>query len=487
VIPRVIFRADAGAAIGGGHVMRSLALASAFAERGWQIGFAASEESFKSMPQLNASSYEKLVLLTGAMNEAVEIAARWPDGCELLVVDHYGRDIVFEQACRPFAKRILVIDDLADRAHDADVVADSSAASSSIYAPLVRPDSTVLAGPRFAIVHTSFRLAREAALPRRDGRSVSRILVSLGQADPDNATGLALDAIEHAGFSGAVDVVLGQSAPHQSAIRRRAKNRITLHVNASNMAALMATSDLAIGAGGTTAFERCSLGLPSLVVEIAANQRAVIARLVESGAAVSAGMQSGTSKEQIGDALKALLGDPQKLRSMALSGAALVDGRGADRIFLAALGKERTENGEPIEVRLAEESDEGWLLELQQDPATRRFANNPTAPTAEEHAAWFSRTIKDPTRFLMIVMSGDARAGMLRLDSRDDGLLVSVAVDPQLHRSGSGRAALRLASRIAAGKMLLAQIHPENVASLALFAAEGYRHDSGNLYKREPQ
>jgi UDP-2,4-diacetamido-2,4,6-trideoxy-beta-L-altropyranose hydrolase len=490
--PRVIFRADAGPAIGGGHVMRSLSLASVFAERGWQIGFAASEESFKSMPQLHGASFEKLVLRADAAGEAAEIAARWPDGCDLLVADHYGRDAAFERACRPFAKRILVIDDLADRAHEADVLVDSSAASPSVYASLVPAGCMVLAGPRFASIHSSFRLAREAALPRRDGRPVARILVSLGQSDPENATGLALDALDHAGFSGAVDVVLGQSAPHLAAIRRRAKHRITLHVNASNMAALMATSDFAIGAGGTTAFERCSLGLPSLVIEIAANQRAVIERLTENGAAVSAGAQSGTSKEQIGEQLKELLGDSQALRTMASACAQLVDGRGADRVYLAAIGSELSKDRTAVQLRLAERADEAWLLELQKNPKTRAFFTNPAVPSAEEHAAWFARQLSRNDSLFAIVEAAGAAAGYVRLDrlatnEAVPAYVVSIAIDPAMHGRGIGVAALALARRAVPGAVLNAKVLPENEPSKRLFARAGYQSAGDDLYRSLPQ
>ncbi len=484
---RVIFRADGGPAIGGGHVMRSLALAAAFADHGWKVGFAASAETLKSMPQLSASPYDKLSLPDDSADEAAAMAAQWPQGCDLLVVDHYGRDAALERACRPWAREILVIDDLADRQHDADLLADSGAQSASAYEALVPSRCRVLAGPAYAIVHPNFLLAREAALPRRDGRAVARILVAFGQMDPDNATALALDAIELAGFTGAVDVVLGQSAPHLAAIRRRAKGRTTLHVNAATMPALMATSDLAIGAGGVTAFERCCLGLPAIAIEIAANQRGVIAQLAGKSALASAGAQSAVTKEQLAEMLRTLLADAGARKAMAAAGAALVDGKGSVRIYLAAIAEEKSKRGQPVGTRLAEASDEAWLLGLQSAPETRRYANNPAVPSAAEHAVWFNRTRSDPARLLLIVEVAGKAAGMLRLDRGPEDITVSIAVAPEFQRDGIGRAALRLASRIAPGRILRAQVHRDNAASLALFSAEGYRHDGGDSYRREPQ
>lgn len=312
--------------------MRCLALASAFAARGSRVAFASSAETFKTVSALAASSYDKIAVSGTSADEAGQIADKVKPERPLLVADHYGLDAEFERQCRTFAARIAVVDDLANRAHDADLLVDSGAASAEVYASLVPADCSVLAGPAYAIVHPDYTLAREAALPRRDGRQVSRILISFGQADTGNATALALDAIEASGFGGAIDVVLGQSAPHLSAIRRRAKGRITLHVNATNMPALIATSDLGIGAGGVTAWERCCLGLPSVMFAIAGNQRNIIGKISAAGAGTDAGDASPDAKARLTGAIQELISSGEARVTMAKAAAALVDGEGARRI-----------------------------------------------------------------------------------------------------------------------------------------------------------
>jgi UDP-2,4-diacetamido-2,4,6-trideoxy-beta-L-altropyranose hydrolase len=328
----VVFRADGGPAIGGGHVMRCMALASAFAEGGARVGFAATAETFKSVAALTGSSYEKLIVSGTPAEEAKQIGDKWASEKPLVIADHYGRDAGFEQPCRSFAGKIAVIDDLADRKHDADALFDSGAASANSYDGLVPPGCKVFAGPSYAIVHPDFRLARDAALPRRDGRAVARILVAFGQVDANNATALSLDAIEASGFNGAVDVVLGQSAPHLASIRRRSKGKITLYVNATNMPALIATSDLGIGAGGVTAWERCCLGLPSIMLTIADNQRNIIALASAAGAGIDAGQASTDSQSLLVTALRDLLSSSELRVKMAKAATGLVDGAGARRI-----------------------------------------------------------------------------------------------------------------------------------------------------------
>lgn len=489
--PLVVFRADGDSTIGGGHVMRCLALASVFAAGGWRIAFAATAETFKSVAALSDASFEKLVISGSATDESKQIAEEWSPENPLLVVDHYGRDIAFEQACRGFVRRIVVIDDLADRKHDADVLVDSGASSDALYRARVPAGCRVLTGPAYAMLHPDFLLAREAALPRRDGRAVARILVTMGQMDPANATALALDAIETSGFTGAVEVVLGQTAPHLAAIRRRAKGKINLHVNASNMPALIATSDLAVGAGGVTSFERACLGLPSILMEIADNQRAVIATLTNSGAAQTVGLLAETSKEKLAEMLKQLLSDADLRKAQAQAGAALVDGRGVKRILLAAAGPELLQDGLAVELRMAERSDEQWLLELQQKPGTREFFANPAVPTAEEHGAWFARQLAARDNLFAVAEAGGKRAGYVRLDriqSGDAGLKfdVSIAIDPAFQGKGIGVAALAFARKTMPAAIFNARVLPANAASARLFERAGYRYVGDEIYQSAP-
>jgi RimJ/RimL family protein N-acetyltransferase len=280
-------------------------------------------------------------------------------------------------------------------------------------------------------------------------------------------------------------VVLGRAAPHLSAIRKELPPHARLHVDTAGMSALMTEADLAFGAGGTTSWERCCLGLPALLVEIADNQRGVIATLERAGAAISVGPAAQTDPEAMAGVLRALLADGKRRTQMAAANASLVDGRGAERILLAAIGSVQAKAGE-VTLRLAEADDEGWLLELQRKPETRKFANDPRLPEAEEHARWFRATLADPSRLLTIVEAGGKHAGILRLDRGAEADRVNIATDPAYHRRGIGAAALALAARISPGRALDAQVLTGNAPSLALFQSVGYRQVGKDLYRREP-
>jgi UDP-2,4-diacetamido-2,4,6-trideoxy-beta-L-altropyranose hydrolase len=331
---RVVFRADAGAAIGAGHAMRCIALSRAFSAGGWSVGFACTEETFNTVKAFRALAVERLVV-EGGVDEPAAIAARWPD-IDVLVVDHYGRDIAFEAPCRRFCKRVVAIDDLADRAHDCDILVDSNAPSAVRYSGLVPAACQVLVGPAYAPLAPEFRAARPQALARRDGRPVERVLISFGQTDSDNATEFALHSLASAGFSGAVDVAIGSAAPCLASLRRYSEDHVNVRlcVDATNMPELMTAADFAIGAGGTTSWERCCLGLPGVMIEIAENQRGVMATVAEAKAGISLGLLATIEPEKILSKLQITLADNygDQRADMARKGGNLVDGLGIERI-----------------------------------------------------------------------------------------------------------------------------------------------------------
>jgi UDP-2,4-diacetamido-2,4,6-trideoxy-beta-L-altropyranose hydrolase len=484
-MPRVVFRADAGRAIGSGHVMRSLALAAEFSSGGWAVGFAANAETFASVKALAEQSIEKSILSDERENEAAALVRRWPAGVDVLVVDHYGRDAAFERACRPWAKRIVAIDDLADRPHDTDVLIDG-AGTVSAYGGLVPEDCTVLAGSSYAIVAPAFRRARRQALQRRGQGAVERVLVSFGQIDAPNATTMALTALRTVGFGGKVDVALGGTAPHLAAAGAVAGLNVQIHVDATDMARLMSEADLAVGAGGVTAWERCCVGLPSILLTVADNQLGIAKAVSGSGAGLDAGPMGGDADQRLIEPLRVLLTDAERRNKMAEAAAALVDGRGAERAWLSMIEPHVSASGRSVMLRLAAADDEAWLLALQSQPETRRFANDPTLPSVDGHRRWFAQTLAEPARLLMVAEADGKRAAMLRIDKGDVADRISIAVDPAYYRQGVGVAVLALAARLRPRRVLEAEVLPGNKASLALFAGAGYRQVDEQLFRREP-
>lgn len=344
-MPKAVFRADASPEIGVGHVIRCLALAVELERAGWVCAFASRTPTLETVPVLGRSGFGVRLLRGDAepQEEAQSLHHFWPEGVELLVADHYQRHARFEAACRPWAKRILAIDDLADRPHDCDVLLDQTAGrTAKAYAGYVPEGCHLLLGSTFALLRPEFAAQRELALARRASRkSINRILVSFGGGDSQNVTAMALQGIALSGFDMEIDVVVGNIATHLSVVRGQAqsmKQPANIHMDVRDMAYHMAQADLAIGAQGSTAWERCCLGLPALTITMADNQCAIGAALARRGAILDLGSHRDVQAEQIAAALRSLVADPDRLEQMAICAAEVCDGLGAQRVAMQ-LGK----------------------------------------------------------------------------------------------------------------------------------------------------
>ncbi len=484
--PLAIFRADASPAIGAGHVMRCLTLADALAERGWQCSFAGSSGTSATVAALRDSDHE--IQEMEKADDSRVLRDAWPDGCDLLVVDHYGLDAAFESPCRGWAKRILIIDDLADRPHDCDVLVDQTAGrSGDDYRQLVPSSCRILTGSAYALLRPQFAAAREAALTsQKTERPLQRVLISCGATDPHNITATVLDGLELAAPGLKVDVALGAAAPHLLALRQRVDQlalSVDIHIDREDIAGLMLQADLAIGAAGTSAWERCCMALPTLMVVSADNQLTVARNLLESGAAMLIGNHDVLTPDAVAGAFRKVSVDSGRLADMSAAAALQCNGLGA-KLLASVLDPYLSGDGNAVFLRPVTSADSGTILAWQQRPETRRFSHNPSIPTAGEHAAWMAGRLKDPGCIFLMVLHGDEPAGVLRLDRTEkpngagDGYRVSIFLSPVKYHLGIATAALLLAKDLMPHARLIAEVLPDNQASHALFNKAGFeKHD----------
>lgn len=321
--PRILFFADAGEAVGGGHVMRSLTLAEALIERGGTCAFIATPAVGALLDTFAPPAVERVT--------ALDDGARWrPD---VLVIDHHGVGAAHERGLAGLAK-LVAIDDQA-REHAVDMIVDPSLGRSATdYSGQAR---TVLAGPTYALVRPAFAGVREAALARRGGEP-RRCLVSLGLTDLDGITGRIVELLLQKSGDVALDVAVGSAAPSLPALQDLAgKGRISLHVDTRDMAELVANADIAVGAGGSSVWERATLGLPTILLTLAENQKAMADQLQNAGLALVLDPVARRFETQLTDAWRRLMGSADLRRELSERPAALCDGLGAGRVAEALL------------------------------------------------------------------------------------------------------------------------------------------------------
>ena len=355
---QICFRADAALWIGTGHVMRCLTLADALSAAGHDCHFICRSHRGHLLDVIHARGYTTSAL-PAALQQADPVAgshAHWlgvsaeqdaadtaavlqSKGCDWLVVDHYALDAQWEAHVRGCSGHVLVIDDLADRAHDCDLLLDQTySRRSEDYLSLVPASARLLCGSANALLRPDFAAQRDASLTRRAVQPypLQRVLVSMGGVDADNATAEVLRGLAATPGAGSlvVTVVMGGQAPWLGEVQQLSQSLaldVTVLVDVSDMASLMAQADLAIGAAGATAWERCCLGLPTLMAVLADNQRLVAEGLSAAGAVQLLPAVNSLAASLPG-LLEGLLADPEQLRRMSRRAAALVDGGGARRV-----------------------------------------------------------------------------------------------------------------------------------------------------------
>lgn len=313
---RVVFRTDASLDIGTGHLMRCLTLADALRERGAGCRFICRAHPGNLLDLIRQRGYEAHALSLGEVPVAVgpapsdllpahaawlgadmatdaqqTLAAIGAAPVDWLIIDHYGIDARWESSLRTACRRLMVIDDLADRRHDADLLLDQNLGRNPAdYAALVPQGCTVLVGPKHALLRPEFAALRPYSLARRANPQLKHLLITLGGVDKDNVTSEVLDALRVCPLPRdcRITVVMGAQALWLEQVRDRAEAMpwpTAVRVNIADMASLMADSDLAIGAAGSTSWERCCMGLPSFLIVLACNQQLIAEALNFAGAA----------------------------------------------------------------------------------------------------------------------------------------------------------------------------------------------------------
>ena len=474
---RIAFRTDSSLRIGTGHLMRCLTLADELAGRGHDLLFICRElegnlnalvrdrgHKLKVLPappspggataDENATTHAAWLAVSqdaDAKQTAAALARVNGEKLDWLIVDHYALDVRWEAHLRSCGVRLMAIDDLADRPHACDLLLDQNlyAGMESRYQGLVSETCRTLLGPRFALLRPEFAQAAKE-LPTRTGE-VRRVLVFFGGVDAENATTKALEALSLVADPRiSIDVIIGQSNPHQELLRRYCKGRLELrlHVQTERIAELMAAADLAIGGGGVATWERCALGLPAIVWPLADNQRPVIAAIADYGAVYTPDPETVANPEHLSRHLFALINCAQLRRHLGTRATSLCDGNGTNRV--ADLIAPTT-----VDLRPATVDDCDNTYRWRNHAETRRASIDSEAIPYRSHRTWFERALADPDRILLIAEREDSPVGVLRYDLDCDGAMVSLYVIPGLSGKGIGGAMLQ------AGEAWLIRNHPD--------------------------
>ncbi len=358
----ILFRVDSSVEIGSGHVARCLTLAGALKQehKECSIFFVCRSVGGSLVDLIKANGYECLFLeyelepfqnktpydwsdkrVDSDADATKNIITRF-DSVDLLVVDHYGIDSRWSKQIKTFCKKTLVLDDLANRGHECDYLLDQTLnRAADDYIGKVPKNCELLLGSDFALLRPEFSKYRlEAKVRRECFETPKRVLVSVGGTDPLRMTEkvmLAISSVDNCSNL-IVDVVLSSGAPNVESVRdlsKRVGYPCVVHVDSKDMANLMMVADISVGAGGTTSWERCCVGLPTLTIQTADNQKHVLRALKEAGAIHNIDMKQESFVEYLAELFTFYMENYVKLFEMSSNAFNVCDGLGAKRCINA--------------------------------------------------------------------------------------------------------------------------------------------------------
>lgn len=326
--PHILFRADARPELGGGHIMRCLSLASALENRGAKIAFASAPGSEDLVPALTRSNHP---VITASHPADAPLPPGWhpPDA---IFVDLYDSTIEDEAALRKIAPIIAVIEDLPDRTHDCDLLIDQGFGRiDTDYAGRVPTHAQLMLGPNMVPLRPGFAKLRPKSLERRQNTpKLNHILIAMGLTDLGGITARMVTSTRKALPQAHITAIIGPSAQSRAQLETLAENdkKLNVLIDVDDMAEHMAKADLAIGAGGGTSLERCVLGLPSIVIVLADNQRPAALAMAKAGAVIV--VDTDSPESIVESTLQNMR--PSVLKSLSQKAASVCDGHGAERI-----------------------------------------------------------------------------------------------------------------------------------------------------------
>lgn len=490
----IVFRVDASIAIGTGHVMRCRTLAAALKKHGANIQFITrahpghledmlAHDGFTvtllpQPPCIENKGDDYATWLGVSQQDDAEqtIAVLKNQQCDWLIVDHYGLDRVWETQLQSHTRKLMVIDDLANRSHECDMLLDQNYAvgGQERYLAWMPAHCQLLLGPRYALLRPEYAQYRKTMASRTG--DVKRLFVFMGGADNSNITGKVLAALNTSQLEHLeVNIVIGPSFIHKAEVTAQARARLNTHIHGPrpHLADLMAEADLAVGAGGGTTWERLCMGLPSLVLSIAENQVPACEALASSGLIRYLGDAHKLDAAAIESSLLEALAAPDQLHALGTGNQALVDGRGADRVA-EALVPTPTAN---LTLRAANSNDALTYFSWVNDPTVRASAIHSEPIDIATHLKWFDRRLSDENTYLYVLEASNLPVGQVRFERQGTEATIDYSLDALVRGRGWATQLLKLGIAALNAKhpaLLCAAVKPENIASAATFIRLGF-------------
>ena len=481
----IVFRADASAEIGAGHIMRCLALAQRLTAGGESSVFLICQITPSVRVRLESEDFKIIQLNSkpGSLDDAsqtVTIANRL--SASWIVLDGYNFGENYQRKIKDSKLNLLAIDDNGHLEHYySDIILNHHVYASEDLYPKREPYNILLLGSKYALIRKEF--LRWQNWERRVPQIASNLLIALGGFCNEEIVLKVLNALEKLPTQKLNVVIVGANSAITEKIERlmeKSKITISLVNYVNDMSDLMAWADISVSAGGTSTLEISFMGLPSIVIAIADNQRRVVEELGRSGAAINLGWHENVSPSSITESLVQLIGDKDKRSEMSICARALVDGNGAERVVNELKSYSVIDGTLGLHIRKAEMTDSVFVWHLANDPSVRSFSFSKSTIEWKDHVKWFKKQLEDPNGVYFIALLGKSMIGQVRFDIEDDVAVISISITKEVQGRGLGTALISLSTQQLFDSTKISEVHAyvkvDNKPSLFAFEKAGYKN-----------
>ncbi len=506
---QVVFRVDASSQIGTGHIMRCLTLAEYLKNDGIDISFICRKNSgnlrdkiikkgfrlFELEPPGKPRHDDKLFhsnWLEVTQKEDAEQCKQILEKIKTdwLVVDHYALDHEWESDLKHLCTNIMVIDDLADRNHNCDLLVDQTFGRiAEHYIDLVPKDCTLLVGSEYSLLRPEFSEWRSYSMERRSQVNLKNLLIAMGGVDFENHTEEVLTKLDSCAlpYDLNITVVLGRHYPHLESLKmrvERSKHTINIQVDVENIAEIMANSDLAIGAAGSMSWERCCLGLPTIQIITAENQKFLAEKLSKINASLLVNENNS---------LESLINNATKwMQDVSISTAKITDGTGslkvASQITKNIVKFTLQDFGEVELINYVDMNfnDQAFALKMRNDISIKRWMYSQQEISQNEHYDFIKKLNGNEERFYFLVKLGGTTVGSINFSNivPNDSLDFGLFTNPYTELRGAGKileaAGISYAHFKFGIKKVKLEVFSDNIRAINFYKKCGFRLVASN-------
>jgi UDP-2,4-diacetamido-2,4,6-trideoxy-beta-L-altropyranose hydrolase len=492
---QVVIRVDSSLLIGSGHLMRSLTLAEELRRNGLEVTFISrahdgnmnfmiSKKGFKVLelpkPKLKqpvrsskiGDNYSQWLGVSQKQDAKESIHIFGSIYFDWLIVDHYGLDEVWEKRLKPYVRNMMVIDDIANRVHHCDLLLDQNwfKNKEKRYNGLVPETCTKLLGPQYVLLRREFFKVDIKSKIKRG--KINRIFIFFGGSDPNNLTGMALEALLKKDLLDIdVDVVIGESNLSVKELKKLVEKRpnTILHVQINNIAEIISKADLAIGSGGGNIWERIYLQVPSITISFAENQDIILRDLAINGILENLGNYSNINKNILAKKIMEKVNKPSDLLGQIKKMKKLIIRDGSPRITDWLIGDLKTKEWE---VKSVTKSDSELLWIWANDSQIRENSLKKNKIAKKDHEKWFKNKLNDKKCTLYIVFIENQPVGQVRFDVERKFAYIDFSIAKHFRSRKLGRKLLYLSIekfRQHSVLSLLGEVIPGNITSEQIF------------------